>query len=199
MFCLIIGLSGCVKQTSDINHTLGGWLGNEDENNSSNEHQNNSQNSGENIEEITFNTDPMLSGISVEIEEYFGKHIIFKVTNNSNNCYRFLSITVYFKCMPLLGRPLLEEDEEYDQGYVFMNIPAYSTTYFLEDALGEMMSVDKGANVDGIVYYDFNPKEDEYRIELTGSDDPWSPSVRSKDLIQNAHDYIVFDRNTYND
>jgi hypothetical protein len=125
--------------------------------------------------------------------------MIFKVTNNSDNCYRFLSITLYFKCMPLPGRPMLEEDEEYDNGYIFMNIPAHSTTYFLEDALKEMMAEDKGADEDGEVYYKFNPKEDNYRIELRGSDDPWSPSVLSKKMIQNARDYIVFDRETYND
>lgn len=215
VFFLIINIGGCAKPQSNIDQNLGGWVGNDahkdendtsDENkntsnkdNSSNTNHNLSNSEGEKVDKITYNTDPMLSGVSVEIEEYFGKHIIFKVTNNSDNCYRFLSTTLYFKCMPLPGRPLLEEDEEFDNGYIFENIPAHSTTYFLEDALGEMMAEDKGADEDGMVYYDFDPKYNSYRIELRGSDDPWSPTTLSKNLIQDASDYIVFNRETYND
>lgn len=213
VFCLLIGMSGCAKPAPNIDDNLGGWVSNgdtqddkeDDSSNKDDDKQNqgdessnpNKQGDGVQVEPITYNTDPMLEGVSVEIEEYFGKHIIFKVTNNSDNCYRFLSITMYFKCMPLPGRPLLEEDEEYDNGFIFMNIPAHSTTYFLEDALGEEMATDKGADQDGRAYYDFDPKYDYYRIELRGSDDPWSPSTLSTKLIQNAHDYLVFDRESY--
>lgn len=195
----VMSLCGCAKSSPNINQNLGGWLENDEQNEETkDEVQNESLSTGEQVDTIAYNTDPYLSGIKVEIEEYFGEFIVFKVTNDSNNCYRFLNIEVFFTCQPLPNHLPLEEGEEYDNPYVFFDIPAYSTTYYLRSALGEEMSTDKGGDLDGRAYYSFNPKKDYYRIELRGKEDKWDPSVLSEQLIQDASDYVVFDRASYN-
>lgn len=142
---------------------------------------------GVDVDEITYNTDAPLSGLTVTIADYLGKDIIFKVVNDSDVCYKYLDIDVYFKCDPLPNRK--PTDEEYHNGYSFWNIPAYSETYHLAHAFVEIMG--KGSEGTEEVYYPFDFPSDPYRIVIGEENLPMSEGYKVSDkLIQNAMDYV---------
>ncbi len=180
--------------------TVGGWLesSNNDGNSSSESGSTPIIQTGIDVMPLTeFNTDTPFENLTIEIEEYFGEHMIYKVTNNSNVCYKYLRGTTYFKSEPLPGRLPLSDDQEYDQSFTFSNVPAYSETYYLERAFSEEMSKDKGASFDGTAYYPFEFGEDPYRIEVKGISNSPSSSIISDVLIQDASDVLVFDRSSF--
>jgi len=140
------------------------------------------------VDKITYNTDAPLSGLTVTIADYLGKDIVFKVVNDSDVCYKYLDIDVYFKCDPLPNRK--PTDEEYHNGYSFWNIPAHSVTYHLAHAFLEIMGKD-GSEETMEVYYPFSFGSDSYRIVIGEENLPMSEGYKVSDkLIQNAMDYV---------
>lgn len=140
------------------------------------------------VDKITYNTDAPLSGLSVTIADYLGRDVVFKVVNDSDVCYKYLDIDVYFNCDPLPNRK--PTDEEYHNGYSFWNIPAHSVTYHLEHSFMEIMGKD-GSDETTEVYYPFSFGSDPYRIVIGEKNLPMSEGYKVSDkLIQNAMDYV---------
>ena len=174
--------------------TVGGWLeGTNDGGNSSSESGSTPIiQTGVDVMPLTeFNTDPHFENITIEIEEYFGKHVIYKVTNNSNVCYKSLSAFVYFKCDPLAGFPPLKNGEEYYDQIFVECIPANSVTYHLDEAFHKDLGKDPHSYTE---YYKFEFGVDPYRIEFIKES-----SKISDHLIQDASDNIVFNRDNYDE
>lgn len=143
---------------------------------------------GVDVDPITYNTDAPLSGLTVTIADYRGKDIIFKVVNDSDVCYKYLDIDVYFNSDPLPNRK--PTDEEYHNGYSFWNIPAHSVTYHLAHAFLEIMGKD-GSEETQEVYYPFDWPSDPHRIVIGEENLPMSAGYKVSDtLIQNAMDYL---------
>ncbi|MBQ7796558.1 MAG: hypothetical protein IJ374_08390 [Lachnospiraceae bacterium] len=148
--------------------------------------------SGVVVDTIPFNTDAPLSNLSVTIANHIGNKMIFKVENNSDVCYKYLDIDVYFNSDPLPNRK--PTDEEYHNGYNFLNIPAHSVTYHVAHAFWEGMGK-QGEEDDGILYYPFDLFSDPYRIVIGEPDPPMSNGYMVSDtLIQNAMDYLEVDQ-----
>ena len=105
--------------------SVGGWLDNEDGGKEDNPGDGGSTPIVETVDDVKplteFNTDTLFENITIEIEDYFGKYMIYKVTNNSNVCYKDLSGTTYFKSDPLPGRLPLSEGQEYWNSFGFSN------------------------------------------------------------------------------
>lgn len=172
--------------------TVGGWLDNDDGGKENPGNQGGSApivETGVDVMPLTeFNTDEYFENITVEIVEHFNNKMIYKVTNDSNVCYERLDGYVYFICDPLPGFPSLKEGEEYKNYFWFNMIPAYSVTYFLEDAF----NVDTGKGYTDVKYYPFELGVDSYRIEFDQED-----SRISDKLMQDGRDQIVFNRDDY--
>ena len=137
-----------------------------------------------------FNTDKYFENLTIEIVEQIDKHLIFKVTNNSNVCYERLIGDTYFKSDPLPGYLPLEDNEEYRNSFILNNIPAYSVTYHLEDSFYTLLGKYPEPTVEA--YYPFELDSDPYRIEIDKED-----SKISNKLIQDASEYLVFNRDDY--
>lgn len=190
LFGLIIG--GIVTATILI--SVGGWL----EGSSNNDDQTNPGNQGGStpIVEVgidvmpltEFNTDTPFENITIEIIDHFNNKMIYKVTNNSNVCYEYLTGYIYFKSDPINGFPSLKENEEFKEYFWFNSIPANSVTYYLEDAFS--VEVGKYPNTK-TAYYPFELGVDPYRIEFD------EESKISSELIQDAKEYLVFNKNDF--
>lgn len=148
------------------------------------------------VDKITYNTTAPLSGLTVTIADYLEEDIIFKVVNDSDVCYKYLDVDVYFKCDPLPNRK--PTDDEYHNGYSFWNIPAHSETYHLAHAFLEKMGKD-GSDETIDVYYPFDFFSDPYRIVIGEENLPMSAGYKvSDELIQNAMDYLEVHVGEYN-
>lgn len=149
------------------------------------------------VDKITYNTDAPLSGLTVTIADYLGKDIILKVENDSDVCYKYLDIDVYFRCDPLPNRK--PTDKEYHNGYSVWSIPAHSVTYHLVHAFVEIMGKD-GSDATEEVYYPFDFPSDPYRIVIGEENLPMSEGYKVSDkLIQNAMDYVEVQEGEYDE
>lgn len=149
------------------------------------------------VDKITYNTDAPLSGLTVTIADYLGKDMILKVVNDSDVCYKYLDIDVYFHSDPLPNRK--PTDEEYHNGYSVWNIPAYSETYHLVHAFVEIMGKGDSEETQE-VYYPFDWPSDPYRIVIGEENLPMSAGYKVSDtLIQNAMDYVEVQMGEYRD
>ena len=172
--------------------TVGGWLDNDDGGKENPSNQGGSApivETGVDVMPLTeFNTDTPFENLTIEIVEYFGEHMIYKVTNNSNVCYDSLYGDIYFKSDPIKGYEFMQKDE-YNDVIRFECIPAYSVTYHLADAFS--IDVEKYPNTK-TVYYPFDLGVDSYRVELNSS-----RSEISKELIQSASENVTFNRDGF--
>ncbi len=174
----LLSVCGCSTQSVADEPEVGGWISSE----GGNESDEAVSDSGTDVEEIEVNTDHPLSGLSILIAREVGqKQMIIKVINNSNVCYEWVFSRMYFEGE---GLPGYKKEDQYDAGYLLQYIPAYSTTYHVVHAPYIETSVDKGANKDGELYYQFNPLVDAYYFEA-------EEYRQSSVPMQNAEEYIA--------
>ena len=173
--------------------TVRGWSDNDTGRNEGTPDDTGKGDGGVVVEELgTYNTDTPFENLTIEIVEYKGENMVYKVTNDSNVCYKYLAGTTYFTCDPLPGRLPLKEGQEYYNSFSFDHIPAHSVTYHLHYSFLEVMG--KGDNVETVtMYYPFEFGTDSCRIEMEEeSASPHSSKV-SDVVIQDAIEYVEFE------
>ena len=117
IFILAISICGCAKPSGDINNNLGGWEVNDK--NQNEEDKNDSSSQTVNVDEIEFNTEPYLSNIHVEIDNY--KLVIeddLLLLNSFKNLYKGDNIKDKSKFMDFLTIIYFVYDPRSDYSYI---------------------------------------------------------------------------------
>lgn len=134
---------------------------------------------GTEVAVITYNTGTAGENLSFEVVREIGikndvrrtansgeKCMVVKVTNNSDVCYKWVKTIMYFECYGLPNTGGEGQVDEYHSFQSYYTVPANSICYYVVSAPGLEQSVEKGAAMDGMIYYDFDASSDSYRFEI---------------------------------